>query len=96
MTRVVHFSGGFALQRGVLANPVDFSDSGESDDEGGGPKAKENPAAAVPAAAPAKGGKKKAAAPAKDKEDHDLGSSSQATPAPEQLPAKRQRKQVKK
>ena len=94
--RVVHFSEGFALQRGILANPIDLSDNSDSDDEGGATKAPEEPAAAVPAAAPAKGGKKKAEAPAKDKKDKDQGSSSQATPAPEELPAKRQRKAAKK
>ena len=94
--RVVHFSEGFALQRGILANPIDLSDSGDSDDEGGATKPQDKPAAAVPAAAPAQGGKKKAEAPAKDKKDKDQGSSSQATPAPEEVPAKRQRKAAKK
>ena len=88
--RVVHFSEGFALQRGILANPIDLSDNSDSDDEGGAPKPQEKPATAVPAAAPAQGGKKKAEAPAKDtcKKDKGQGSSSQATPAPEELPAK--------
>ena len=94
--RVVHFSEGFALQRGILANPIDLSDEGDSDDEGGAAKAQEEPAAAVPAAAPAKGGKKKAEKAAKDKKEQDQGSSSQATPAPEEVPAKRQRKPVQK
>ena len=80
--RVVHFSEGFALQRGILANPIDLSDNSDSDDEGGATKTPEEPAVAAPAAAPAQGGKKKAEAPAKDKKDKDQGSSSQATPAP--------------
>ena len=97
--RVVHYSEGFALQRGILANAIDLSDDSDSDDGGGAPQAQEEPAAAVPAAAPANGGKKKAekaAKAAKDKKEQDQGSSSQATPAPEELPAKRQRKAAKK
>ena len=50
--RVVHYSEGFALQRGILANPIDLSDDSDSDDGGGAPQAQEEPAAAVPAAAP--------------------------------------------
>ena len=53
-------------------------------------------APAVPAAA---GGKRKLAttgATAKNKKGKDQGSSSKATPAPEDVPAKRQRKPVQK
>ena len=45
------------------------------------------------------GGKKRSAStglPAKDKKGKGQGSSSQATPAPEEVPAKRQRKPVRK
>ena len=97
--RVVHFSEGFALQKGFLANILDLVDSDDSDDDGGAPKEQEEPevtAAPVPAAA---GGKRRmvsSGATAKNKKVKDQGSSSQATPAPEELPAKRQRKAAKK
>ena len=97
--RVVHFSEGFALQKGFLANILDLVDSDDSDDDGGAPKEQEEPevtAAPVPAAA---GGKRRmvsSGATAKNKKVKDQGSSSQATPAPEELPAKRSRKAAKK
>ena len=97
--RVVHFSEGFALQRGIKANAIDLSDDGASDDEGGAAKEQEEPEVPAPAVPAAAGGKRKSATtglPAKDKKGKGQGSSSQATPAPEELPAKRNRKAAKK
>ena len=97
--RVVHFSEGFALQKGFLAKTFDLSESGDSDDDGGAPKEQEEPevtAAPVPAAA---GGKRRmvsSGATGQDKKGKGQASSSKATPAPEELPVKRQRKPVKK
>ena len=87
--RVVHFSEGFALQKGILANVLDLSEDSDSDDAGGAAKEQEEPEVAAPAAPAAAGGKRKLATTgptAKNKKGKDQGSSSKATPAPEELP----------
>ena len=97
--RVVHYSEGFAIQKGILANPLDFSDSGDSGDDDGAPKEQEEPEVPAPAVPAAAGGKRKLATtglPANNKKGKGQASSSKATPAPEELPAKRQRKAAKK
>ena len=97
--RVVHYSEGFALQKGILANVLDLSEDSDSDDEGAAAKEQEEPEVAAPAVPAAAGGKRKLAttgATAKNKKGKDQGSSSKATPAPEELPEKRQRKPAKK
>ena len=97
--RVVHYSEGFAIQKGILANAIDLSDSGDSGDDGGAAKEQEEPegtAAPVPAAARGKRQVVSSGATAKDKKDKGQGSSSQDTPAPEEPPAKRNRKAAKK
>ena len=97
--RVVHYSEGFAIQKGILANAIDLSDSGDSGDDDGAPKEQEEPEVAAPAVPAAAGGKRTAVssgATAKNKKGKGQGSSSKATPAPEELPVKRQRKAVKK
>ena len=97
--RVVHFSEGFALQKGILANAIDLSEDSASDDEEAAAKEQEEPemtAAPVPAAA---GGKRRmvsSGATGQDKKGKGQASSSKATLAPEELPVKRQRKPVKK
>ena len=97
--RVVNFSGGFALQKGIKAGTLDEADSDDSDDDGGAPKGQEEPevaAAPVPSAARGKRQVVSSGATAKDKKDKGQGSSSQDTPAPEEPPAKRNRKAAKK
>ena len=97
--RVVHFSEGFALQRGIKANFLDLAEDSDSDDDGGAAKEQEEPEVKAPPVPAAAGGKKRSAStglPANNKKDKGQASSSKATPAPDELPVKRQRKPVKK
>ena len=97
--RVVNFSGGFALQKGIKAGTLDKADSDDSDDDGGAPKGQEEPevaAAPVPSAARGKRPVVSSGATGQDKKGKGQASSSQDTSAPEEPPAKRNRKAAKK
>ena len=97
--RVVHFSEGFALQRGIKANFLDLAEDSDSHDDGGAANEQEEPEVKAPPVPAAAGGKRRmvsSGATGQDKKGKGQASSSKATPAPDELPVKRQRKPVKK